>query len=135
MTTMRDQTWETAAASLGLAVGPRRRPNPLLWIWYAFWGRLPARFAPWVLYDTTSITWVLRHIARIVVAMTVPTLLILFLLPGEMSLRGMTAGITAACALLFTVCWINESTEHRLLQAGYDWGTGEKVRARRSDLS
>ena len=41
-----------------------RRPDPLRWLWYAYGGGLPARFAPWVLHDTTCRTWWLRHLVR-----------------------------------------------------------------------
>ena len=68
---MSARAWEIAAEALGLPAGPRVRPNPLLWIWYAHWGRLPERHSVWVLYDTTCSTWVLRYFARILTAVIV----------------------------------------------------------------
>src|SRR4051794_15208797 len=70
---------------------PVRRPNPLWWFWYALGGRLPARYSSWVLHDTTTRTWVLRHMARAFVQMMVPIGLVLLLLPGEFWIRGMAA--------------------------------------------
>ena len=36
---------------------------------------------------------------------------------------------------LFTAVWINESTEQRLVRAGYEWGMGEKLRAKRAEIA
>jgi hypothetical protein len=102
---------------------------------YAFWAPLPDRFREWVLYDTTCRTWVLRHIARSLVVATVPVVALLVFLPGSAGLRGLTAFVAAACAILFVTLYINEGTEHRLTQAGYPWGTGERVRGERSEVA
>ncbi|MBW8709599.1 MAG: DUF5313 family protein, partial [Mycobacterium sp.] len=32
------------------------RPNPLLWIWYTFTGKLGPRYREWVLHDVTCRT-------------------------------------------------------------------------------
>jgi hypothetical protein len=113
---------------------PRPRPGPLRWLGYVFWMPLPARFREWVLYDTTCRTWVLRHIARSVVMAAVPVLALMLFLPGSTGLRGLTAFVAAACAILFVTLYVNEGTEHRLTQAGYPWGTGERVRGERSEV-
>src|SRR5687767_11313906 len=42
---------------------PIVRPAPHRWLWYALGGRLPARHRGWVLFDTTTGTWGLRHVA------------------------------------------------------------------------
>jgi hypothetical protein len=47
----------------------------------------------------------------------------------------LTAFVAGACALLFTAPWINESTEHRLVQAGYDWRSGPALRAKRDEIA
>jgi uncharacterized protein DUF5313 len=127
--------WEVAAESLGLAATPRVRPNPLLWLWYAYWGPLPQRHSIWVLYDATCSTWVLRHLARILAAAAPPVAAIAIFLPATPQIRGLTAFVTGAYAVLFTAVWINESTEQRITRAGYDWGLGERLRAKRDEIA
>jgi len=129
------RAWEIAAESLELPTGPRRRPNPLLWLWYAYWGPLPARHAAWVLYDATCSTWVLRYLARVVAALTLPVAAIVIFLPAKGDVRGWTAFTAGACAFLFTAIWINESTEYRLARAGYGWDVGPALRAKRDEIA
>jgi hypothetical protein len=127
--------WEEACRSLGIEPIPRVRPNPLRWLWFAIWGPLPERHRVWVLYDATCSTWVLRHVARLVLLAAVPTSAILIWLPAPIGLRGMTAFVAGFCALLFTVIWVNEATEHRLVQAGWRWGIGPEVRQARAEMT
>lgn len=129
------EAWEIAAESLELAAAPRIRPNPVLWLWYAYWGRLPPRHDIWVLFDTTCASWVVRHLARIVAAAALPVAAIVIFLPGAPQLRALTAVVAGGCALLFTATWINESTEHRLVQAGYAWRVGSELRAKRAEIA
>jgi hypothetical protein len=127
--------WEEACRSLGIEPTPRVRPNPLLWLWFAIWGPLPERHRVWVLYDATCWTWVLRHVARLLLLTALPTAAILIWLPGPIGLRGLTAFVTGFCALLFTAIWVNEATEHRLVQAGWRWGIGPEVRQARNTMT
>jgi hypothetical protein len=129
------RAWEIAAESLGLAPTPRVRPNPLLWLWYAYWGPLPPRYSTWVLYDATSSSWVARHLARIVVAAAPFVLAIAIFLPASPSIRVLTACVTGFWAVLFTAVWINESTEHRVVRAGYPWQVATDLRVRRRDIA
>jgi len=129
------QAWEIAAEALGLPTGPRRRPNPLLWLWYALWGPLPEKYAIWVLYDGTCSTWVLRYLARVLTAAALPVTAIAVFLPAAGEIRGWTAFTAGACALLFTVVWINESTEYRLARAGFGWDVGPALRAKRDEMA
>ena len=46
---------------------PRRRPDPLRWIWYTFGGGLGPRYREWVLHDLTGPTRWERQLARAVV--------------------------------------------------------------------
>ena len=128
------QAWEIAAESLGLPTSPRVRPNPALWIWYAFWGPLPERYSTWVLYDGTCSTWVLRYLARVLAAAAVPVTLIAVLLPAPGEVRAWTAFAAGACAVMFTVVWINESTESRLARAGWGWDVGPALRSKRDEI-
>jgi hypothetical protein len=129
------RAWEIAAESLDLAVEPRIRPNPALWLWYAYWGPLPPRYSIWVLYDATTDTWIVRHLARIVAAAAPFVLAIALFLPAAPGIRALTAAVTGFWAVLVTAVWINESTEHRLVRAGYDWQVATDLRVRRRDIA
>jgi hypothetical protein len=129
------RAWADAVRSVGIDPGPRVRPGVLRWFWYALWGPLPAQHRWWVLYDTTCTTWVLRHIARVVAIVAVPVTAIALWLPTTAGIRGLTAAVTGLCAVLLVVMWVNEGTEHRLLQAGFPWGLGPQIRERRSDMA
>jgi hypothetical protein len=106
------------------------RPAPHRWLWYAFGGRLPARNRAWVLHDTTTGTWWLRHIVRSVVQMSVPILLVMLLLPAPWQLRAAAAGGGLFLGLLYSIAYMNETTEHRVMKAGYPAGTAQAARDR-----
>lgn len=108
------------------------RPDPVRWLWYAFGGRLPRRYSPWVLHDTTTRTWVLRHVARVVTQVAPFVAAIIVLVPGPLWLRVMSATGGAIMGMIFAVCYIHETAEHRLVKAGYPPGTGHTTRAARS---
>jgi|1186.fasta_scaffold280631_1 hypothetical protein len=131
----RTEVWEEAVRSLGIDPTPRPRPNPARWLWYAFWGPLPNRYRTWVLYDATCTTWILRHFARLLTVAVVPMAAVALLLPGPLHVRLLTAFVAGAGAFLFTAVWVNEATDHRLIQAGWRWGTGPAVRERRAVIA
>jgi hypothetical protein len=115
----------------GQADGPAaavRRPNPLWWFWYALGGKLPQRYSAWVLRDTTTRTWVGRHMIRAVVQMSVPIGLVLIFLPGEFWIRGMAALGGLLLGMFFSVAYMPEAVEHRVKQAGYPVGTATVLR-------
>jgi Family of unknown function (DUF5313) len=127
--------WEEAVRSLGIEPTPRIRPNPLRWLWYLVWGRLPERHRVWVLYDTTCLTWVIRHVLRLLLLAVLPVGAILLWLPAPLGVRGLTAFVAGFSAVLFTVVWVNEATEQRLVQAGWRWGIGPEVRRARAEMT
>jgi hypothetical protein len=132
---MHVRAWEEAVRSLGIEPGPRVRPNPLRWLWYAFWGPLPERCRIWVLYDATCATWVIRHLARILTVAAPPVLAVILFLPGPLHLRVLTALVAGGGAFLYTAVWVNEATESRLTRAGWRYGIGPEVRERRSMIA
>jgi hypothetical protein len=99
------------------------RPSPHRWIWYALGGGLPARNRGWVLHDTTTGTWWLRHIARSLVQMAIPIALVMTLLPAGWGLRAAAAGGGLALALFYSLAYMPETTENRVVKAGYPAGT------------
>lgn len=108
------------------------RPNPVQWIWYAFGGKLPARCAEWVLHDVTCPTWVLRHIARALTQMSPFCLLIL--LPGPFSIRLMSIALGLFVGLFYSVCFMGEMAEHRVIKLGYPPGIARETRALRREM-
>jgi hypothetical protein len=108
----------------------RRRPSPLQWVRYALGGGLPAELAPWVLYDTTTRTWVWRHLTRAVVQV-LPLVVACLLVPVQFGYRASAAGGGLALALMFSLAFMTETTEHRVAKAGYEAGIAAEVRANR----
>jgi Family of unknown function (DUF5313) len=113
---------------------PIVRPAAHRWIWYAFGGRLPDRHRGWVLYDTTTRTWWLRHIARMMVQLAIPIALIMAFLPAHWGLRAAVAGGGVALALIYSLAYIAEATETRVKKAGYPVGTAVAHRERAGTL-
>jgi Family of unknown function (DUF5313) len=116
------------AAELGASIEPVVRPAPHRWLWYAFGGRLPDRHRAWVLHDTTTDTWWLRHVVRSLVQMTVPIVAVVVLLPAPWGLRLAAAGGGLFLGMLYSLAYMNETTEHRVVKAGYPAGTAQAAR-------
>jgi hypothetical protein len=107
---------------------PLQRPGPLRWLWYALGGGLPRRFSPWVLYDTSTSTWFLRHVARALVQLAVPIALVLLLVPGEFWIRGMAALGGVILAMIYSIAYSTEFSENRAVKAGYPVGSAQAAR-------
>jgi hypothetical protein len=114
----------------GASAAPVQRPGPLRWLWYALGGRLPRRFSPWVLHDTSTRTWVLRHVARTMVQLAVPIALLLVFVPGEFWIRGMAAFGGVLLALIYSIAYMTEFLENRVVKAGYPVGSAQAARDR-----
>jgi hypothetical protein len=110
----------------------RRRPNPVQWVWYAFGGGLPRTLAPWVLHDTTTRTWVLRHLARAVVQV-LPVVVACLVVPVPFGYRLAAAGGGLVLALMFSMAFMTETTEHRVAKAGFEPGTAARLREERAE--
>jgi hypothetical protein len=111
----------------------RRRPTPLQWVWYAFGGGLPRQLAPWVLHDTTTRTWVLRHLARAVVQLLPVIVICLAAVPVSFGYRLSTAAGGLVLALTFSLAYMTETTEHRVVKAGFPAGTAARTREDRAE--
>ena len=109
---------------------PVVRPTPHRWLWYALGGALPERNRGWVLHDTTTGTWWLRHIARTLVQVAIPIALVMALLPAGWGLRAAAAGGGLALALFYSLAYMPETTENRIVKAGYPAGTATARRER-----
>jgi hypothetical protein len=100
------------------------------WIWYAMGGGLPARYAPWVLHDTSTRTWAVRHVLRSLVQLAVPIALVLILVPGPFWIRGMAALGGIFLGLFFSLGYMTETLENRVKRAGYPAGSAQAARDR-----
>lgn len=96
-------------------------------MWYAFGGRLPARYREWVLRDVSARHWRLRYAVQILVR-TAPFLIAGFLvlmllpdIPAGLAIAGMAAALLFT--LYFTLTSADEFREVRLVQHGYAPGT------------
>ncbi|WNV77134.1 DUF5313 family protein [Geodermatophilus sp. DSM 44513] len=113
---------------MGTTSRPPERPGVLRWVGYALGGGLPARYASWVLHDTTTRTWGLRHVARALVQMSVPVVLVVALVPAPAWIRLMTALGGLLLGLVFSLAYMAETTENRVKKAGYPPGTATAAR-------
>ena len=109
----------------------RARPGPLQWLWYALGGGLPRELSPWVLDDTTRRTWVWRHLARALVQLAPLPVVCVLLVPVPLVYRLSAAAGGVVLGLLFSLAYMTETTEHRVVKAGYPAGTAGRVRAER----
>ena len=110
-----------------------RRPNPALWVWYAFGGKLPDRYAEWVLHDVTCRTWALRHFARSLLHL-LPLCALALLLPGPLSIRLSAIALGLMVGLFYSLCYMGELAEHRVIKHGYPPGIGRETRALNRDV-
>ena len=85
-----------------------------------------------MLADTTSRTWVWRHLARAVVQV-LPLVVGCLLVPVPLAYRLTAAGGGLVIGLIFSVAFMTETTEHRVAKAGYEAGTAARLREERAD--
>ncbi|WP_040337428.1 DUF5313 family protein [Candidatus Blastococcus massiliensis] len=109
------------------------RPNPAQWVWYALGGGLPRHLSPWVLSDTTGRTWVWRHLARALVQLLPVLVLVVVVVPVPLPYRVSAAVGGLLLGLFFSTAYMTETTEHRVVKAGYPPGTAGRVRAERAE--
>jgi hypothetical protein len=91
-------------------------------------GGLPAHHSPWVLHDTSTRTWAVRHVLRSLVQLAVPIALVLILVPGPFWIRGMAALGGIFLALFFSLGYMTETLENRVKRAGYPAGAAQAAR-------
>ncbi len=99
-----------------------KRPNPVLWVWYAFGGRLPPRYRDWVLRDATARTWLLRAVLRGFVQVTpfaalFVVLIVVFAHSWLIAIVGVLIGIGAM--LPYSLAYAEHSVNARLGAYGF----------------
>jgi Family of unknown function (DUF5313) len=110
----------------------RRRPGPVRWVLYAFGRRLPPEYREWVLHDVTSRTWVLRHLLRTTVQLLPFAVLLYLLVPGSTGIRAAAVVGGLLLGFFYSSAYMYETTENRVIKAGYLRGTAREIRDRRS---
>lgn len=109
-----------------------RRPNPLLWLYYQYGGRLPARYRDWVLHDGTCRTWFLRVVLRALIQLA-PIMAVLIIV-----LRGLLGGpwlLVLGSILLGVLVYLRialtmsvDAIDSRLVRYGYPARHGTSTR-------
>jgi hypothetical protein len=105
-----------------------KHPGLLRWFWYALGGGLPSRNREWVLYDVTTRFWRLRALFRSLVQILPVGVLLYVFLPTEPWVRVMAVLGGVFVGMIYALAYLDESTEHRALKAGYRRGTPKAVR-------
>jgi hypothetical protein len=110
------------------------RPNPVLWLYYQYGGRLPARYRDWVLRDATCRTWFLRVVLRAllraapIMAALVILLRVVFDGPWPLVIGSILLGTLVYLRIALTVS--ADSVDFRLVRYGFPAGHGTAVRQR-----
>jgi hypothetical protein len=111
------------------------RPNPLLWIWYTLGGKLGSPYREWVLNDVTCRTRWLRQTVRAVAQIAVPAAAVSVALTGlgmgVVVLGGVACG--ALLGLWYSLAYIDQTGDRRLVKNGYEPGTLKRVLRERYD--
>ena len=109
-----------------------RRPAPWQWLRYSLGAKLPAELSEWVLHDTTCRTWALRQVVRSLLVISPLIVVLLIFIPGPFWIRALSALGGMLMSLIYSLGYLVETTEHRLVKAGYPAGTGAAVRQGRA---
>ena len=109
------------------------RPNPLLWVYYVYGGRLPQRYRAWVLHDGTCRTWLLRALARGLVQIA-PIDIALFAAFLAFHISWLLAAGAVLLGVLVSIryafSYAVENVDTRLARHGYPAGYGSATRER-----
>ena len=110
-----------------------RRPNPLLWLYYVYGGRLPERYRAWVLSDGTCRTWLIRALARGLVQIA-PVDIVLFVvflafhISWPLAAGAVLLGVLVS--IRYALSYSVENVDTRLARHGYPAGFGSATRER-----
>ena len=109
------------------------RPNPVLWLYFQYGGRLPARYRQWVLHDATCRTWPVRVFVRTLVLLApafIVVLVVLVRIGGQwpIALGAILLGVLVS--LRFALADAMESVDARLARYGHPPGHASGLRRR-----
>ena len=108
----------------------RRRPDPLRWIWYTMGGSLGSRYREWVLRDLTGRSRWIRQVVRAAVQV-VPLAVVLFLTLGTVWITWVGVICGLALALIYSVVYLDQSADYRLVKHGFPPGTLQRILSER----
>jgi hypothetical protein len=108
------------------------RPTVLQWLRYTYVGSVPARNRAWVLHDTTTRTWLLRHVVRYLILVAPLVIGVMVFLPASVGLRAMSCLAAGLPMMMFYLAYTVEDTERRVEKAGYPHGTASRLREQRA---
>lgn len=115
-----------------------RRPNPLLWLYYQYGGRLPDRYRDWVLHDGTSRRWLLRALVRVLIeaAPAVAVLLVVFAVLHVQWYFGLACAVLGLIvSVYYSLSYSAEAVDGRLTRYGYLARYGSTVREQAHDAA
>jgi Family of unknown function (DUF5313) len=112
----------------GMAI---RRPDPALWLYYQYCGRLPDRYRDWVLWDGTCRTWMVRVVLRglFLVAPIVAVMIgavVVFGGSPVLALGSIVLGLLVS--IRYSLSYSVESVDARLLRHGFPAEYGSTLR-------
>jgi hypothetical protein len=112
----------------GMAI---RRPDPALWLYYQYGGRLPDRYRDWVLWDGTCRTWMVRVVLRglFLVAPIVAVMIgavVVFGGSPVLALGSIVLGLLVS--IRYSLSYSVESVDARLLRHGFPAEYGSTLR-------
>lgn len=108
-----------------------RRPNPVLWVYYQYGGKLSAEYRDWVLHDATCKTWVLRALIRSLIQIApiaVGLFVVLGLLGGQWPLAAGSLLLGVLVVVRISLTSSTDSVDNRLVKYGFPPGHGSAVR-------
>ncbi|MFC0543879.1 DUF5313 family protein [Kutzneria chonburiensis] len=111
-----------------------KRPNPALWLWYSFGGRLPQTYREWVLRDVTSRTWLVRHLLRTFLRLLIPLAILFIVLSqfgGPLNIILMALALGLIVGLYYSLSYASEANDARLRKYGYPPAYGSTIRDNR----
>ena len=96
------------------------------WVWYALGGKLPERCREWVLNDLTCRTWVLRHLARVLVLQ--PVWLVVLVIPVAWDIRWWALALAMSLSVFLSLLFTEDASERRVVRHGYPAGLARAIR-------
>lgn len=111
-----------------------KRPNPALWLWYSYGGRLPRGYHEWVLHDVISRTWLLRHLLRTMLRLLVPLAVLFVVLSqfgGPLYIILMALALGLIVGLYYSLSYASEANDAKLVKYGYPPRYGSTIRDNR----
>jgi hypothetical protein len=110
----------------------KTRPTIGQWLRYCFGAGLPKELDDWVLHDVTGSSWALRQLGRAIVPLLPFAVAILVFVPGPLWIRAVMVIAGTLIGLLFSLASITETTDRRLVKAGYAEGDAERIRSQQA---